>query len=477
MFELWRVMGGLVVELKILLNKNNSQSSNETLSGTPRMGHLFSTDTQIRSMKEAIREIAEPMDLNVSIRLWNGDVVPLSKNTDGRFTIGISGPGVIGSLIRWPTLETLVRLYATGHIEFDGGDLIDFSEALKTTRENRAHLKKVSKSSIIKRTLPFLFSKTRIDDLSEGFRDDMIGRKESKRKNSDYIQFHYDVGNEFYKLFLGNEMIYTCAYFRDWNNSLDQAQHDKLDMICRKLRLQPGERMLDIGCGWGGLICHAAQHFGVKAHGVTLSHQQHDYAKAKIESLGLQNQVSVEICDYADHQGSYDKISSIGMSEHIGIANYPRYFNKINSLLVDRGVMLNHAIARRAKATERQARRIRPERKFLLKYIFPGSELTPVGMTTDFMENSGFEVHDVESWREHYALTTRYWCKNLSANKEKAIELVGAERYRLWVAYLAGASGGFTNGSIKLYQVVATKRASKGLSGMPPTREHLYRAA
>ena len=165
------------------------------------------------------------------------------------------------------------------------------------------------------------------------------------------------------------------------------------------------------------------------------------------------------------------------MSEHIGVANYPRYFSKINSLLRDRGIVLNHAIARRAKESKRLAKRIRPERAFLLKYIFPGSELTPVGMTTDFLEKGGFEVHDVESWREHYALTLKYWCKNLSANKERAIELVGEERYRLWVAYLAGGSAGFTAGSIKIFQVVATKRAGKGLSGMPPTREHLYRAA
>ncbi|WP_372721111.1 class I SAM-dependent methyltransferase [Novipirellula sp.] len=441
------------------------------------MGLPFSAETQIQSIKQILHEVAEPLDMNVSVRLWNGDVVPLGQHVDSDLCIAISGPGVIGTLLRWPTLETLVRLYATGHIEFEGGDLIEFSAALKTTRANRQHLKKISKAMVVKRTLPFIFAKSKVSDLQQGFSDDMVGRNEAKRKNSDYIQFHYDVGNEFYKLFLGKEMQYTCGYFRDWNNSLDQAQHDKLDMICRKLRLQPGDKMLDIGCGWGGLICHAAKHYGAKSHGITLSNEQYAYTKAKIEQLGLTDQVSVEICDYADHTGTYDKISSIGMSEHIGIANYPRYFAKINSMLHDRGIMLNHAIARRAKPTARSARKIRPERKFLLKYIFPGSELTPVGMTTDFMENSGFEVHDVESWREHYALTTKFWCQNLSANKEKAIELVGAERYRLWVAYLAGASGGFTNGSIKLYQVVGTKRASKGLSGMPPTRDHLYRAA
>lgn len=438
---------------------------------------LFSSKSQIDSIKALLDAVAEPLNLNVSVRLWNGEIIPLGAEANGRFIIGLSGPGVIGSLIRRPSLETLVRLYATGHIDFEGGDLIDFSEAFKTRQSNREKLKQISKLMLAKRAIPFLFAKTEIADLSQGFRNDMVGREESRRKNIDYIQFHYDVGNEFYKLFLGTEMMYTCGYFRDWSNSLDQAQHDKLDMICRKLRLEPGDRMLDIGCGWGGLICHAAMNFGVTAHGITLSQQQFEFAKAKIEQLGLTDKVTVQICDYADHQGTYDKISSIGMSEHIGVANYPRYFSKINSLLRDRGLVLNHAIARSSKSSKKYSARIRPERKFLLKYIFPGSELIPVGMTTDFMEQTGFEVHDVESWREHYALTTRFWCKNLSANKDRAIELVGAERYRLWVAYLAGASGGFTAGSIKIYQVVSSKKASKGVSGMPPTRDHLYRAA
>ena len=438
---------------------------------------FFSSDSQLKSIRELLTSIAEPLDLNVSVRLWNGEVIPLGANADGKYIISLSGPGVIGSLLRRPTLEMLVRLYASGHIDLVGGDLMEFSEALKTRQSNRERLKQISKVMLAKRTLPFLFAKTKLADLKQSYSDDMIGREESKRKNADYIQFHYDVGNDFYKLFLGTEMIYTCGYFKDWSNTLDQAQHDKLDMICRKLQLAPGDRMLDIGCGWGGLICHAAQHFGVKSHGVTLSQQQYEYAKSKIERLGLTDKVSVEICDYADHQGTYDKISSIGMSEHIGVANYPRYFQKINSLLRDRGLILNHAIARSSKSSKKFSARIRPERKFLLKYIFPGSELIPVGMTSDFLEQSGFEVNDVESWRDHYAITLRHWCKNLSANKERAIELAGAERYRLWVAYLAGGSVGFTAGSIKIYQVVASKKASKGVSGMPPTREHLYRSA
>ncbi len=441
------------------------------------MGHPFSAEAQLRSIKRVLAELRDPLDMNVSVQLWDGSVVPLGNEVDGKYTIAVSGAGVVGALLRRPTLETLARLYATGHVSFEGADLIEFSSAMKTGRSNSQRLKQISKTMLAKSALPFLFARTRDSEVSSDFRDDLVGRVERRRNNKDYVQFHYDVSNEFYELFLDKEMVYTCAYFKDPNNSLEQAQQDKLDMICRKLRLNPGDRMLDIGCGWGALICHAAQNYGAKTHGITLSQQQHDYTRAKIDRLGLADRVSVSICDYADHQGSYDKVCSVGMSEHIGVANYPRYFDKINSLLRDRGIVLNHAIARRAKNSRRSGRRIRPERKLLLKYIFPGSELTPVGMTTDFLEKSGFEIQDIESWREHYAITTRHWCQRLSANKEAAIRLVGPERYRLWVAYLAGAAGGFEAGSIKLFQVVATKHASKGLSGMPPTRDDLYRPA
>ena len=438
------------------------------------MPGLFTPENQLTSITAVLEAIAERLDLRCSARLWNGDIVPLGKNVNPRLVISISGPGVVGSLIRRPSLETLARLYAKGHIDFHGGDLLDIHEALQPEGSSRKALRDVSKRFLAKKALPFLFTKTTDNDLENGFTSDMVGRRESKRNNTDYIQFHYDVGNEFYKLFLDPEMQYSCGYFKEWDNSLALAQQDKLEMICRKLRLEPGDAMLDIGCGWGGLICYAAQNYGVKAHGITLSQQQHDFAKAKIRRLGLSDQVTVEMRDYQDLEGTYDKIASIGMFEHIGVANYPKYFAKVRSLLKDRGILLNHAIARSSKRNKRKARKIRPERKLLLKYIFPGSELTSAGFTQDAMEHHGFEVHDVESWREHYAMTCRFWCKRLSANQDKAIELVGYERYRMWVAYLAGASAGFQAGSIKIYQILATKKVGKGRSGLPPTRSDLY---
>ncbi len=278
-------------------------------------------------------------------------------------------------------------------------------------------------------------------------------------------------------MFLDPEMVYSCAYFTDWNNSLEQAQYDKLEMICRKLRLAPGEKFLDIGCGWGGLICHAAKNFGVRAHGVTLAENQYRHVKEKVAKLGLQDLVTVELKDYRELEGPYDKIASIGMFEHVGVANMPAYFGKLNQLLKDRGILLNHGISRRAKPAGAKLKNGRPEKRLMSKYIFPGGELDNVGHTVQCLEAGRFEVHDVEGWREHYRLTTMHWCRRLTANREAAIRSVGIEKYRLWVAYLAGVSFGFHDGTLQIFQVVASKHASRGLAALPPTRADLYRDA
>ncbi len=435
---------------------------------------VFSEQGRLEATRKLFKRIGASTDLPFSIRLWDGSSVPMGRKADGEFFISLSGPGVIGSLLRRPTYENLLLHYAKGNIEMHG-DLLDFITLVRAQKRPKEAKQKINPAVLLKNALPLLFTPALSGTVQHQYRDDATGRREARRNNRDFIQFHYDIGNEFYALFLDREMQYSCGYFTGSDHSLDQAQQDKLEMICRKLRLKPGERLLDIGCGWGGLICYAASNYGVKAHGVTLSRQQCDYAREKIQGLGLEGQVSVELRDYATIEGSYDKIASIGMFEHIGIANMPTYFGKINSLLRDRGILLNHGISRHAKPTRRAVRRIRPERRLLLKYIFPGSELDNVGHTIDLLEIQGFEVHDVEAWREHYGLTTRHWYRRLMANREEAIRLVGPEKFHLWALYLAGVSLGFTDGSMHICQIVATKHDSKGASGLPPTREDLYR--
>jgi len=433
---------------------------------------FFSDKNKLASARKIFEYVGEIINARFSVRLWDGSLIPLGNNVDPDYFIAINGPGVIGALLRRPTHENLLLLYANGHIDIHG-DIINFVAVAREKRPKNK-LKQINKLFLIKQALPLLLTFSEKISVEHEFLDDEVGRKESRRDNKEFIQFHYDVSNEFYALFLDSEMQYSCGYFTDPDKSLDQAQYDKLDMICKKLRLKPDEKLLDIGCGWGGLICHAAQNYGVKVHGVTLSEKQFDFAIEKVKRLGLEDQVTVELRDYSTLEGTYDKISSVGMFEHIGISNMPEYFQKINSLLRDRGVLLNHGISRHAKPTKRAVRKIRPERKLLLKYIFPGSELDNVGHTLDLLETNGFEVHDVEAWREHYALTTRHWYRRLMSRKEEAINLVGIEKFRMWAIYLAGVSVGFSDGSMHICQVVATMHSAKGASGLPLTRADLY---
>ncbi len=437
-------------------------------------------DKYLRAARRIFQHLAEVADARFSIKLWDGSIIPLGDKVDPDFYISIKGPGVLGGLLRRPSLENLIRQYATGNIDFHGGTLITFYELVRQRGQRSKGVstgqikKRLRKGLILREALPLLFAPGEEKKLAESYTGDDTGRKQSRRDEKDFIQFHYDLSNDFYQLFLDPEMQYSCAYFTNWENSLEQAQRDKLEMICRKLRLQPGERFLDIGCGWGGLICHAVKNYQVEGHGVTLSQKQYDFAVDKVKRLGLEDRIRIELRDYRELSGEYDKISSIGMYEHIGIANYVTYFSKVRSLLRDRGIFLNHGITRRAKHSKRRFSRITPGRRFIIKYIFPGSELDHIGHSVEVMEACGFEVHDVEAWREHYALTTRLWCHRLEANREEAIADVGEERFRLWIAYLAGVSFAFQDGSLRIFQTVATKHGRKGPSTLPPGRAHLY---
>ena len=438
---------------------------------------MFSTEARSRRQLQRATELFEflrtRLNSPISIRLWDGSVVPLGENPNPNLLITISGPGVIGTLLRRPTADTLLRLYARGAISYTGADLVSFIETARV-KNSRRKSKGLPLGLIARFASTFLFAKGEATDVEHCFQGDETGLKREQKDNKDFIQFHYDVSNEFYKLFLDENMLYSCGYFHDWNDSLEQAQINKLDMICRKLQLKKGERMLDIGCGWGALICHAAKHYGVVAHGITLSEEQLVLTKQKIAKLGLEGQVTAELKDYAYVDGPFDKISSIGMVEHVGIDNMADYMSKVSSLLTDRGIFLNHGITRPGKLTDKAFRKMSPERRLLATYIFPGGELDHLGHMVQCMESKGFDVHDVEGWRDHYSLTCRHWCQRLEANREEAIRQIGEEKFRMWTLYLAGCVFALGDGGARIYQTIATRHKAKGLSGMPCTREHLY---
>ena len=294
--------------------------------------------------------------------------------------------------------------------------------------------------------------------------------RRTKRKDRQAVAFHYDVSNDFYSLFLDRRMVYTCAYYRHPDDDLDQAQEDKLDLVCRKLRLEAGERLLDIGCGWGSLVLWAAERYGVDARGVTLSKNQAEWAQEAIRRAGLEKRARVDHLDYRDLPDDlrFEKIAAVGVIEHVGIRNYADYFARVWNLLVPGGLFLNHGI------THEKAWRRTSQFDFLERYVFPNGEMDNVSHILDVLERARFEVLDVEGLRAHYARTTRQWVERLQANAERARALVGERVYRTWIAYLASSSVGFTQGSLGLHQVVAARPDPAAVVAVPTTREGIY---
>ena len=431
-------------------------------------------ERQLAAAAKLIARLAARLDLDASVRLWDGSLHPLGKDVKSTFEIRIASPGVVGSILRWPTLDTIIRQYVAKGLDYAGGSLIDFGVGLN--RSGRSVKMTAMEAARIAADLsPFIFIPATDPEEQGAFSGNITGSGRAAGDNEDFIGFHYDLTNPFYELFLDPEMVYSCAYFTDWDNDLATAQRDKLDMICRKLRLKPGERFLDIGCGWGALVTHAAKNYGVKAHGITLSAEQLSYAEDKVKAMGLQDRVTLEFVDYIDLNGTYDKIASVGMYEHIGLDNIPTYMRKIRSLLSEDGLFLNHAISRRAKRRSGiWPSRLRPEQRALAKYVFPGGALDDIGNTVQQMERAGFEVQDVEAWRLHYARTCSLWHDRLVAQKDAAIELVGEAKYRIYVAYLAGCAISFHRGTARLFQTLVSKSAKRP-PPLPPTRADLYR--
>ncbi|MEP6886657.1 MAG: cyclopropane-fatty-acyl-phospholipid synthase family protein, partial [Gammaproteobacteria bacterium] len=292
----------------------------------------------------------------------------------------------------------------------------------------------------------------------------------SKEENRDAIHFHYDVSNDFYALWLDRAMVYSCAYFETSEADLDAAQHAKLEHICRKLSLKRGDLFLDIGCGWGALVMHAAKHYGVTAYGVTLSQQQLKLARERIAAAGLADKVSVELQDYRDIPGDavYDKIASVGMFEHVGLKNLPAYFGKVQRLLKPHGLFLNHGITHDGEGWQNSM-----STEFINRYVFPDGQLDNISNIQHLMEGEKFEIADVEALRPHYALTLRHWVARLEGHHERALQFVNEATYRVWRLYMTACALDFEEGGIGIYQVLAAKRAAGNLP-VPLTRKYMY---
>ncbi len=376
----------------------------------------------------------------VAVRLWNGELVV--GQTDAPCTVVFSQPSVLRKLVLHRNVVRLAEDFLAEDAEIEGDaeclfDLISYMRDLDLPWSCKLRLMRQA----------FRLPAHHHDKSARAIRAGHDERHNTKES----IAHHYDVGNDFYRLWLDREMVYSCAYFSGVDQTLDDAQKDKLDYICRKLRLTPGQTLLDIGCGWGALICWAARQYGVKAHGVTLSGQQVAYARERIRKAGLEDQVTVELRDYRNLpvDARYDRVVSVGMFEHIGVANFPLYFSTIKRVLAPGGLFLNHGI------TNDTGWQDTPITRFINSYVFPDGELARISDVTDAMEKAGFEIVDVEGLRRHYAMTLRCWVKALEINKAQATDFVGEATYRVWRLYMAGSAYYFDEGSINVFQVLA----------------------
>lgn len=431
----------------------------------------MSAAARLKSFRKLLEHARAVLDLQIGFKLWDGSRVPDDWPDDG-LMLALADEGVVSALLRKRKYETLLNLFVAKRIDILNGDVFDIVERWPRMRFRQIY-KKLSKFRVAAILPHFAF-------LSPGGPWPLEAQPEeapsdgSRVQNEKNIRYHYDISNNFYALWLDREMVYSCGYCTDWDNDIDTMQRDKLEMICRKLRLKPGETLLDIGCGWGALCCYAAEHYGVNTHGITLSTAQLDYARAKAGRLALADRCSFELADYTTLDGQFDKIASVGMQEHVGIDNYPTYYATIKRLLKPDGLFLHHAITRPAKKDGESFRRKSEEFALITKYIFPGGELDHIGNTVMMLEQHGFEVHDVEDWREHYHQTCRRWHDRLLANYDAAVEEIGEAKTRLWLLYLGSVSIGFGDNDVRIYQSVVS-HANRGGSPLPPTREDLYR--
>lgn len=407
--------------------------------------------------RRIVREMMAGYDGPVAIRLWNGETVVGER--DAPCTLVFHHPGALRELILHGDLLRLAEAHLAGAADVEGDmetlfSLTGFLLAARWSWWRRA--------ALLWHALQL--SGGRLDPASTEARASRAARRNSRHS----IAHHYDVSNDFYRLWLDPEMVYSCAYFRDHSQTLADAQRDKLDYICRKLRLSPGQRLLDIGCGWGALVSWAARHYGVRAHGITLSEAQFKYAQQRVRAQGLEDRVLVELRDYRDlgDEQRYERVVSVGMFEHIGLKNFGTYFETVKRVLAPGGLFLNHGI------TNDTGWQRTPITRFINRYIFPDGELARISDVNDAMEQAGFELVDVESLRRHYAMTLRHWVRGLEAKKAQAIQAANDTVYRLWRLYMAGSAYYFQEGSINVYQVLAG-HARQPLS-LPLRRDDLY---
>lgn len=454
-------------------------STNNRRSELPESS-LPSVESENARWLEMSRQSAEVIlgpasERQFAVRYWTGvEERPAAARPD--FTLVLAHPGALRRMLFPPSELALGESFVRGDFDVEG----DLERAASLGRVIGERLKSPRR---LARLLRLLLQLPAVDPSIRNVRRHRAsaryaGRRHARGRDAEAIRHHYDVGNEFYELWLDQRMVYSCAYFRHETDSLDEAQRAKLDLICRKLRLRPGERLLDVGCGWGGLIRHAARHYGVRALGITLSPAQASYARERIAAEGLSESCTVEVRDYRDLAGStsFDKIVSVGMVEHVGRKELARYFRTLYDLTAPGGLFLNHGIvrideARSGGVVELLLRRAWRSGAFISRYVFPDGELLSLVTMGVAAERAGWEQRDVESLREHYALTLRHWVRRLEGRASEAVARVGSPTFRVWRLYMSASARAFAAGNIGVVQMLLSRPDEAGCCCLPLTRE------
>jgi cyclopropane-fatty-acyl-phospholipid synthase len=399
-----------------------------------------------KKLAQWAEEVRSTSDIPARLVLWDGQEHDFGRFTTPQVTLHAKGATALPYLLE-PSLDSLGEAYVQGKIDIEGKltDIIAIGYALARSTVNSA-----GRLARVRRYFTH-----------------------SKASDKKAIQYHYDVSNDFYKLWLDKNMVYSCAYFENGDEDLDSAQIKKIDHILTKIELRPGQTLLDIGCGWGALVLRAAQEFGAKCVGVTLSENQYALATRRVSDAGLQDRIEIRLQDYRDVKGQFDRITSVGMFEHVGRKNLPSYFAKVRELLTDDGIAMNHGIT---SSDADSGETSLGGGEFIDKYVFPDGELPHISLALESMQRGGLEAFDVENLRRHYARTLMIWADRFEQQASEARNLVDEEKFRIWRVYLAGCAYAFDNDDVSIYQIVCRK-AGRPASELPWSRRYMYNRA
>jgi cyclopropane-fatty-acyl-phospholipid synthase len=447
---------------------------------TPATSIQPSTDQHILLSQSILRDLfGPPEQRSFAVRFWDGSHDQPTP-AEPQFTLILRRPGALRRMLLPPSELAITEAYLHDDYDIEGSmeAVTNLAPGLVSSLGGAGPLARLAWRL---RQLPGKDAPAPGSTAGNRAGFQGSGTQHSQQRDSAAVRYHYDTGNDFYALWLDSRMVYSCGYFQHESDDLDTAQKQKLEHICRKLRLKPGERLLDIGCGWGGLVRYAAEQYGVEALGITLSEAQAALARQRIAEAGLSERCRVEVRDYRalGEMAPFDKVVSVGMFEHVGGARLPEYFSIAYRMTKAGGLFLNHGIVSPASEA-RMPRwnwltgRIWKSGSFIERYVFPDGETLPPRVAMHHAELAGFETRDVESLREHYALTLRHWVRRLEAHRDEAIQQVGETTYRVWRLYMSGSASGFASGTIGIIQALFSKPDASGRTNLPLTRADLY---